>query len=90
LDHQPLGLNESALQGVDLQLSGHTHRGQMWPLNYIVSAFFELGYGHMKKMNTHFIVSSGFGIWGPRVRIGSRSEVLIIDLTFKEADTAPK
>ncbi len=76
LDHQPFHLSEIAKSGVDLQLSGHTHNGQMWPLNYITARIYELSYGYLKKGNTHFIVSSGYGLWGPRVRSGSRSEVL--------------
>ena len=82
LDHQPFHLSETAEKGVDLQLSGHTHNGQMWPLNYITARIYELSYGYLKKGNTHFIVSSGYGLWGPRVRSGSRSEVLLINITF--------
>jgi uncharacterized protein len=82
LDHQPFHLNETAKQGIDLQLSGHTHNGQMWPLNYVTSWIYELSYGYLKKENTHFIVSSGYGLWGPRVRSGSRSEVLLINIKF--------
>jgi len=82
LDHQPLRLDESERNGVDLQLSGHTHNGQLWPLNYIVGRIFELSYGYLKKGNTHIIVSSGFGLWGPRIRSCSRSEVLLITLEF--------
>jgi len=84
LDHQPFHLGESAAAGVDLQLSGHTHNGQMWPLNHITSKIYELSYGYLKKGNTHFIVSSGYGLWGPRVRSGSHSEVLLINITFKQ------
>jgi len=82
LDHQPFHLDETAKYGVDLQLSGHTHNGQLWPLNYVTRMIYELSYGYMKKGNTNFIVSSGYGLWGPRVRSGSRSEVLLINLTF--------
>jgi predicted MPP superfamily phosphohydrolase len=82
LDHQPFNLNETVKAGVDLQLSGHTHNGQMWPLNYITRMIYELSYGYKKTGNTQFIVSSGFGIWGPRVRSGSRPEVLEINITF--------
>jgi uncharacterized protein len=82
LDHQPFHLDETAKYGVDLQLSGHTHNGQMWPLNYVTRMIYELSYGYLKKGNTNFIVSSGYGLWGPRVRSGSRSEVLLINLTF--------
>ena len=84
LDHQPFRLDETAKEGVDLQLSGHTHNGQMWPLNYVTRMIYELSYGYKKIGNTQFIVSSGFGLWGPRVRSGSRSEVLEIDITFSE------
>jgi predicted MPP superfamily phosphohydrolase len=82
LDHQPFHLDESEKYGVDLELSGHTHNGQMWPLNYVTSWMYELSYGYMKKGRTQFIVSSGYGLWGPRVRSGSRSEVLLINITF--------
>jgi predicted MPP superfamily phosphohydrolase len=84
LDHQPFNLNEKVKAGVDLQLSGHTHNGQMWPLNYITKMIYELSYGYKKIGNTQFIVSSGFGIWGPRVRSGSRPEVIEINITFSE------
>jgi len=87
LDHQPFHLDESAKEGVDLQLSGHTHNGQMWPLNYITAKIYELSYGYLKKGNSHFIVSSGYGLWGPRVRSGSRSEVLLINITFNGSET---
>jgi predicted MPP superfamily phosphohydrolase len=82
LDHQPFKLDEVARSGVDLQLSGHTHNGQMWPLNYLTARIYELSYGYLKKGNTNFIVSSGYGLWGPRVRSGSRSEVVLINITF--------
>lgn len=82
LDHQPFHLEESEKSGIDLQLSGHTHNGQMWPLNYVTAMIYELSYGYLKKGNTNFIVSSGYGLWGPRVRSGSRSEVLLINITF--------
>jgi predicted MPP superfamily phosphohydrolase len=82
LDHQPVNYDESVINGIDLELSGHTHDGQMWPLNHITRAIYELSYGYMQKDKTHFIVSSGYGLWGPRVRIGTRSEVLLLNLEF--------
>lgn len=84
LDHQPFNLSDSEKNGVDLQLSGHTHNGQIWPLNLITRKVYELSYGYGRKGNTQYIVSSGFGLWGPRVRSGSRSEVLLINLIFEE------
>ena len=82
LDHQPLNIDESARSGVDLQLSGHTHNGQMWPLNHITRMIYQVSYGHKKYGDYNIIVSSGFGLWGPRVRSGSRSEFLVINLRF--------
>lgn len=82
LDHQPFHLEESVKNKVDLQLSGHTHNGQMWPLNYVTGRIYELSHGYLRKGQTQFIVSSGYGLWGPRVRSGSRSEVLLINITF--------
>jgi uncharacterized protein len=87
LDHQPFHLDDVAKEGVDLQLSGHTHNGQMWPLNYLTSKIYELSYGYLKKGNSHIIVSSGYGLWGPRVRSGSRSEVLLINISFTGTET---
>jgi uncharacterized protein len=82
LDHQPVNLEETEKNGVDLQLSGHTHNGQFWPLNYITRKIYEVSYGYRKKGNSQIIVSSGFGLWGPRIRSGSRSEVLLINISF--------
>ncbi|RPH31451.1 MAG: metallophosphoesterase [Bacteroidales bacterium] len=80
LDHQPFNLNESAENGIDLQISGHTHHGQLWPFNYITTAIFELSSGYRLIGNTHFIVSNGYGTWGPPMRLGNRPEILVIDL----------
>jgi len=80
LDHQPYELSALAGTAVDLQLSGHTHNGQMWPLTIITNKMFELSHGYKKFGETHVIVSSGFGIWGPRMRIGTRPEILSITL----------
>jgi uncharacterized protein len=82
LDHQPVSYDEPVKQGIDLQLSGHTHNGQMWPLNHITRLVFENSYGYMKRGKSQFIVSSGFGLWGPRVRSASRSEVMLIEISF--------
>jgi uncharacterized protein len=84
LDHQPFRLEESEKNGIDLQLSGHTHNGQIWPLNYVTRKIYELSYGYLRKGKTQIIVSSGYGLWGPRIRSGSRSEVLLINIEFKD------
>lgn len=83
MDHQPFELAAVANFPVDLQLSGHTHHGQLWPFNYVTKAIYELSWGYMKIKNTHFYVSSGIGTWGPPVRTGSRPEIVDIYLNFK-------
>jgi uncharacterized protein len=82
MDHQPFNLQQVADAGVDFQLSGHTHHGQLWPFNYITEAIYELSWGYKQKGNSHFYVSSGYGGWGPPVRTGNRPEILDIYITF--------
>jgi predicted MPP superfamily phosphohydrolase len=83
MDHQPFKLNEAQEQNVTLQLSGHTHNGQLWPLNYIIDAIYEVGMGYKKIGNTFFYVSPGYGSWGPPVRTGHRPEIALIKLKFE-------
>jgi Predicted phosphohydrolases len=82
MNHQPFNLSEASDAKVDLHLSGHTHNGQLWPFNYITKAVFELSWGYLRKGNSNFYVSSGFGTWGPSVRTGNRPEVVIFKLKF--------
>ena len=82
MDHQPFRLEEAEANGVDLQLSGHTHHGQLWPFNFITKKVYELSWGYMKKGNTHFYVSCGVGTWGPPIRTGNTPEIINIKLTF--------
>lgn len=84
MDHQPKNLNDAENQSIDLQVSGHTHRGQLFPASIITNRIFELDYGYLEKNNSKFIVSSGYGTWGPQVRLGSRSEIVEIDIKFME------
>jgi predicted MPP superfamily phosphohydrolase len=81
LDHQPYKLAEVAEHSVDLQVSGHTHNGQMWPFNYITGALFEISKGYGKIKNTHFYVSSGYGTWGPPIRTNSRAEIVVMEIS---------
>jgi len=83
MDHQPLRLDDVVDHGVDLQFSGHTHHGQLWPFNYISQAVYELSWGYKKKGNTHFYVSCGVGTWGPPMRTGNRPEVVNVKLKFE-------
>lgn len=78
LDHQPYNLSESIGEGVDLQISGHTHRGQVWPLNWITDRIFEQSHGYRRWGDTHVYVSSGLSLWGPPFRIGTESEMVVI------------
>ena len=82
LDHQPSALEEAIQNNVDLQISGHTHEGQVFPANLLVKGMFEAGYGYFKKKNTHLYVSSGLGLWGPPYRIGTQSEIVVIHFKY--------
>ena len=82
IDHQPYNLQDAVDNGIDVQISGHTHNGQFWPFNYLIQNIFELSWGYKRKVNTHFYVSSGYGTWGPPVRIGNRSEIVVLNLSF--------
>lgn len=83
LDHQPYKLKEVASRKIDLQVSGHTHHGQLWPFNYITGALYEISRGYGKINDTHFYVSSGYGTWGPPIRTNSRSEIIVLEITGK-------
>lgn len=83
LDHQPYHLEEAEASGVDFQFSGHTHRGQVWPLSWVTDALYEKSWGHHQRGSTRYYVSSGLGIWGPTIRIGTRSEFLVLHLSDK-------
>lgn len=82
MDHQPFALSETAKKNIDLQLSGHTHHGQLWPLNYITESVYELSWGYKKINGAHFYVSSGYGTWGPPVRTGNTPEIVVLKLEF--------
>lgn len=83
LDHQPYKLEEVAQYDVDFQFSGHTHNGQFWPLNYITGLIFEKDWGYLKKRNTHFYISSGYGTAVVPIRVGNDSEIVNIKLSNK-------
>ena len=80
LDHQPSHLEEAQDAGIDFQFSGHTHRGQAWPISWITDAIFEKSWGPYQKGSTQYYISSGLGIWGPKIRIGTRSEYLVLQI----------
>jgi len=75
LAHQPLAIFEAAEHGVGLQLSGHTHGGQIWPMRYLVRLQQPYIAGHVWHGKTQLYVSEGTGFWGPPMRLGTRSEI---------------
>jgi len=83
MDHQPFRLEEAKQHNVDLQLSGHTHHGQLWPLNFITRAVYEISWGYRRDGNTNYYVSCGVGTWGPPVRTGNRPEIVNIIMDFE-------
>ncbi len=76
LDHQPEGFDEGEVEGVDLQLSGHTHGGQIFPLGL----FLTHNYGYFEEGDFKAIVSSGIGGWGYKIRTGHHCEYVVIDI----------
>ena len=80
LDHRPSEIELHSTLPIDIQVSGHVHNGQIFPANFIVRAINRLHYGYEKIGNGHFFVTSGYGFWGIPLRLGSQSEVLIIDV----------
>ena len=82
VDHQPNQLVQAADAGVDVQFSGHTHRGQMFPISLLTRHQFETDFGVWKHGRFTAVVSSGYGTWGPRLRLGSHSELVLATLVF--------
>ena len=83
MDHRPTEIQEVSNSAVDVQLSGHTHNGQMFPINLITRNIYELSWGYKKVKNTHFFVTSGLRLWGPPVKTAGKSEIMMINLYFK-------
>ncbi|ULO05043.1 metallophosphoesterase [Paenibacillus sp. 19GGS1-52] len=83
MDHQPTGFDAAAQAGVDILLSGHTHRGQIAPNHWITKRLFELDWGYLRKDKLHVIVSSGYGTWGPPIRWASRSELIKLEVMLE-------
>lgn len=82
LDHQPRFPEDAERVGAALQLSGHTHNGQLWPYNYIVGRLYENAGGLSTRGKTHYLVSVGTGTWGPPLRNNARPEVWLVRLEF--------
>ena len=80
LDHQPYEIALKDSLGVDVQFSGHTHRGQVWPMSILVNRMYEQSHGYRKWNNSHVIVSSGLSLWGPPFRIGTNSDIWVMNI----------
>ena len=83
IDHEPRELQELADAGVDVDLCGHTHDGQMFPGNLTIHFFWENPCGYIQKGNMHNIVTSGIGVFGPNMRVGTKSEICDILIKFR-------
>jgi predicted MPP superfamily phosphohydrolase len=82
LDHRPTDLDNVSHSGADILLSGHTHNGQLFPLNFIAKGRYELSWGYKLKNRTHVFVTSGIQVWGPPVRTAGVSEILIVNVSL--------
>jgi len=86
LQHSPVGFDFAANNKIDLMLSGHTHNGQIFPFNYLVKLAYRHSYGIYHNSGSKLYVTSGSGTWGPVLRIGSRNELVFIDLSPEMVD----
>ena len=82
IDHQPKYVEDIIKNQCDLGLFGHTHNGQYWPAPLFLKFILKYPYGYFKKDDTHIYVSSGIGFAGPPYRIGTRSELVVLHVTF--------
>lgn len=83
LDHEPRQLEELNQAGVDLDLCGHTHDGQLFPGNITIHLSWKNPYGYRKVGNTHQIVTSGVGLFGPNMRVGTKAEIVVVNVDFR-------
>lgn len=85
LAHQPVVIHDAVKHGVDLQLSGHTHGGQLWPGNFIADLANPTLAGLERYGDTQLYVTRGAGAWGPPVRVGAPSDVTVVELASHQA-----
>jgi predicted MPP superfamily phosphohydrolase len=86
LDHQPSDLDSLDMAGADLVLSGHTHNGQLFPGNLLVNLLYTNAYGYYEGNHMQSIVTSGAGLWGPYMRVGTDCEVVKINVKFGDTN----
>ncbi|MET8508894.1 metallophosphoesterase [Streptomyces sp. NPDC004787] len=85
LTHQPIVIDDAVRHGVDLQLSGHTHGGQLWPGNLVAELANPTVAGLERYGDTQLYVSRGAGAWGPPVRVGAPSDITVVELASRQA-----
>ncbi|MEU5028467.1 metallophosphoesterase [Streptomyces milbemycinicus] len=85
LAHQPVVIHDAVDHGVDLQLSGHTHGGQMWPGNYVAELANPTAAGLERYGDTQLYVTRGAGAWGPPVRVGAPPDITVVELAATRA-----
>ncbi|MFD4830966.1 metallophosphoesterase [Streptomyces uncialis] len=85
LAHQPIVIHDAVRHGVDLQLSGHTHGGQLWPVSYLAGLQNPTLAGLERYGDTQLYVTRGAGAWGPPVRVGAESDITVVELASKQA-----
>lgn len=83
LDHEPKELKEQAAAGVDFCMNGHVHDGQVFPGNLLMDIMWDNSCGYKQFGDMHSIVTSGVGVWGPPMRIGTDSEICEITVNFR-------
>jgi len=83
MDHRPDEFKSAYNNHVDIQFSGHTHNGQLFPYNFITEALYDLSWGYKKINGTNFFVTCGVQGWGPQVRTTGYSEIMLIDVKFE-------
>ena len=84
LNHEPSNIHESADYDIDIAFYGHTHNGQIFPANILLKFLWELPYGYRQIENSHVYVTSGLGLAGPQFRIGTVSEIVVVNVKFKK------
>ncbi|MFI6338588.1 metallophosphoesterase [Streptomyces sp. NPDC050535] len=85
LAHQPVQIHDAVEHGVDLQLSGHTHGGQLWPGNFVADLANPTLAGLERYGDTQLYVSRGAGAWGPPTRVGAPSDITVVELASLRA-----
>lgn len=83
MDHRPTDVEINSQEPMDIQVSGHTHNGQIFPANLIVQYFYRIAYGHENINGRDIFVTSGYGLWGIPFRLGTQSEIFVIDVVGK-------